>query len=198
MRPILFVALCISMLLSPADIAAKSKPRVVTIEALIDHQDNVLAAKTVINAAILDVSAVFRKEFNIEFRLVAVGQWRPPSNRFDGNEELIQLEMAGHAKSDIVVAFTSQSFFADVPEEIDGEVTTVKRTSGGLAKSGGNHAIVRLYDRADMILIHEIAHLFMAGHSTDSRSVMNGAAITGKTFDADSKEVIRANRDRTF
>jgi len=197
MRRVVFAAACVVVLLSTSVSATDNSPRVVTIEVLIDHGDDVVRAHQAISSAVLDVSGVFRREFNIEFKVVVVGSWRPASQHFDGNEAFSFLENAGHNRSDIVVAFTSRSFFADVPEETDSRIT-VKRTSGGLAKLGGNHAIVRLYDRANVILIHEIAHLFMAQHSDDPGSVMYGDAIAATAFDEDSKEAVFQNRDRKF
>ncbi len=198
MKRFIFAVVC-AALFAPASFGATQKPRIVTIEALVDYRDDAIRAHQAISFARLDASNVFRKEFNVEFKLVAIGTWWPPSSNFDGNEELIRLESVGHDRSDLVIAFTSSSFFADIPEEIDGEVAMVKRTSGGLAKLGGNHAIVRLYDEGvDLILLHEIGHLFRAEHAADSKSVMNGQAIIAKVFDEESKKTVRENRDRKF
>src|SRR3989344_6095110 len=96
------------------------------------------------------------------------------------------------------IAFTTKNFFRDEEVENEGEMVMMRKALGGLAIVGGNHAIVFLGEKTELILIHELGHIFGANHSLNSRSVMTSEDIESSAFDKKSLEVILGNRNREF
>ena len=179
--------------------AAEEPQRVVTLTVIVDGGDSVELAVPFLQDAVLKANHLFKKEFNIKFEIVelSIGPWRAPSDNFDGNAALARIAQIPR-KSDIVVVFTTKNFFGDGVVEIDGEEVVTKKQCGGLAVLGGNHTIVHLEEKSELILVHELGHIFGADHSSFNRSVMNEEFIGFSSFDKKSKEVIRANRNRSF
>lgn len=180
-------------------VAAEHSSRIVTITAVVDSRDRTMAVSTFLHRAFLETSKTFQREFNIKLKLsnLEIGSWHSPSDNFDGNIALVDIAKIPR-KSDIVVAFTTKMFYGEGFLEIDGGGVFTQKQFGGLAVVGGNHAIVRLEERTELILIHELGHIFGADHSTDIHSVMNGENILSPIFDKKSLGVICANRNRRF
>lgn len=195
---LLWIVLAVS---TPTFVAKEKVPlRVVTITALVDSAD-VMVASRFLNNALYTAARVFKKEFNIKLELVVfdIGSWRPPSDDFDADKEFVRLTQMPR-KSDVVVAFTTKSFFRNEEngDEIDGTPLFVKATINGCARVRGNLVLVQLEEKTDLLLIHELGHIFGARHSTEINSVMSDNGITTPTFDVRSREVIFANRNRPF
>ena len=187
-------------LLSTPSWAETQKPiRVVTVTALIDGADEPSKVSKYFRDTFYTVSKIFRQEFNIELKLVGfnTGTWFPSDENFDGDAELRRL-FDFRTTSDLVVAFTTKKFFSNGELEIDGEKTSARIQSGGLAFILGNYAIVRLQEKSELIFLHELGHIFGADHSPDLNSVMNIVAVSIAAFDKKSKEIILANRNRKF
>ena len=181
-------------------VAEEELPRVVNVAVLVDGGDDVMVLRNILQDAIYFATQKFRREFNIELRLTEfnIGSWRSPSDNFDGSLELVRLSEIKFRNSDIAIAFTTKKFFRNEEILIDGESAYIQKKLGGIAMLSGNRAIVRLEEKAGLIFIHELAHLFGAGHSSDTLSVMVGEGIAYPTFDRKSREVILANRNRQF
>lgn len=182
-----------------ADVALAQEPvRVVTITILLDRDDQNREAFRYMGNAIHSAVQKFQKEFGIKLVVKKMGNWIPGSNNFDADEELVRLISAGRS-SDLVVAFTTKSFFKNEGAEIDGGSVTVEKDLGGLANNvPGNYAIVSLEEKSNLLLIHELGHLLGADHSKEPDSVMNGTGIRFSEFDQKSKEAIITNRNREF
>lgn len=184
-----------------APVFTQEPPRIVTVTVLVDGTDNVVTTMLFLHDVFFGVSKVFQKEFGVKFKIVEfnAGLWHSPSNDFDGNEELVRIaELAFSKESDIVVAFTTKNFYGDCFVEIDGDLISTKKQFGGLAVLGGRHSIVHLEERSELVLIHELGHLFGATHSLEPNSIMNADEIKTLLFDSKTKEVINANRNRNF
>jgi len=176
--------------------------RIVSVSVLLEGTDAdgaVMDYHQFLQDAFFKANCVFEKEFGIKFKIIefSAGKWFVPSDNFDGNAELESLTNLP-ANGDIVAAFTTKKFFGEASIEIDGEWIPTKRRLAGLAAMSGRHAIVSLEEKSELILIHEIGHLFGVDHTFDLSSVMHSEAVQTANFDKNSKEVIRANKYRKF
>lgn len=181
--------------------AAKDPPRIVTVTLLLDGTDDVATSLGLVRAALREASLVFQKDFGIKFKLVefSAGRWFAPSDYFDCVAEFRRIERMPR-KSDILLVFTTKSFFRLTQVgETDGEPVVGKESIDGVANIFKNNAIVRIAKRTDLLLLHELGHIFGARHSPDESSVMHEDEVSLTTaFDNESKEVINANRNRKF
>lgn len=194
----LAIVLVFAVLAPVGAIAQKQEEWVVTMTVLLDKDDRNREAFTHMGNAIYSVVQKFKKEFGIKLMIRNVKIWIPASNNFDADKELVRLMGAGHS-SDLVIAFTTKSFFRNEAVDIDGEAVATERRLSGLANSvPGNYAIVNLEEKSNLLLIHELGHLLGADHSREPDSVMNETGISFLEFDQKNKEAILANRNREF
>src|SRR3989344_8442018 len=193
---VVFAVLLICVSFAPP-VVAQEQVRVVTLAVLIDSTDDTITVLELLHDVFFVASQTFQKEFSIKLELTEfnIGLWFAPSNNFDGCAELEKLIQIPR-KSDIIVAFTTKSFFIKEKEGVDEESEAVVKQLDGLAMILGNHAIVKMEKKTSIILVHELGHIFGALYSNDNYSVLNGINPVTLMFDKESKEQIFENLHR--
>lgn len=156
-----------------------------------------------------NASSVFEKEFSVTFSIDALTPWQAP---YDTNESLdphvVISETAKTGKknkSDITIAILQAYMSIPVEYEIetlDGRKFIIENAEwySGYANAEKNVAAIVLHERSSVSLIHEIAHIFYAGH-TESHSIMNESLIITDEpldFDEENRQIILENRLRSF
>jgi hypothetical protein len=115
------------------------------------------------------VSAHFDGYFGIRFNLVACDAWDEQCAGRPANESLIRLFDVEPGSAELVVGFTV----------ID--VSRWQQAELGVTNNFGRYLLIRestwpaLANRAELIVLHELCHVFGAFHVDDPRSVMQPA-----------------------
>ena len=206
MRWLGFVSICVVFLVSGllmAEVPVAEKPREVSIAVLVDYRDDTFENELAIMRAFCEASRVFEKNFGIKFAVKSIQSRTVSSNPqevLDGDAVIGDMK-SWEKNADVSVAFTRNNFFMKETEiSEDGYETVVKTQKSGIAELLGNRSIIKIDSFISTTLVHELGHIFGADHVNEPRSVMSSAGFTpGQTnFDAKSKKVILANRDRKF
>ncbi len=127
------------------------------------------------------------KNFKICIEIVAVKDW--PHEKSYTLETLIQEAFfVPMENADVVVGLTGMdTFYASL---LTGSI--------GKTELKGNYSLVSIDNDATLIFVHEFAHLFGALDLDDKDSLMYKKAIGSLRWDKKSKEIILANKYRTW
>lgn len=195
------------LLVSSCTLTAPEIPqRVVRVKILVDPKlrENprwVEGVKELVGAA----SDYFKREFGIRFVAQRIGPW-PLKERISSTASLLvrlkkQVPLKeGDESNDLVIAFTGEP--VDIYRDARGRVDRVGNCRMGL----GNYVVSSVFNPfvtygADsepeldlQALIHELGHIFGAGHTYDTDSIMHKNFDYRTEFDKKSREVILKNK----
>lgn len=211
-RPLVAILFAASLFIpanSPPAALTGQAVREVSVIILVDQdfQENATAVEveTDIKKIVAAASKVYEKEFGIAFTIKEIRDWNLPAGKEEVNADNAIFDAASVANgetADIAIGMVRKPLFKcrltqkrETQEASGCGRGEEKNFVAGYAYVLGNAAVISLKENGD-VFIHEIGHIFGAGH-TEKDSIMNDREI-GKEFDVESHAIILKNRNHVF
>ena len=190
-----FIVLAVSVFFAHAE--STRGIREVSVSVLFDTSD--LRAETEALRAVRNASNIFEREFEIRLVVQRKIDWRPTHVSRAGVNRKPEFARIEHMRreTDLVIAFTRLSLY----DRHFGIFYPRLARVGGFGSPSGNILMV-LDEKAGPTLAHELGHVFGSEHSKDKHSLMftrvRKSKVFPNAFDSKNRDIILANRGRTF